>query len=92
MVEVECDAREQVERAVEAGADLVLLDNMSPDEVAACVFTVGGRCLVEVSGGVTIDTLAQYIDLGVDLISSGSITNSAPVLDIGLDITIAGEA
>jgi nicotinate-nucleotide pyrophosphorylase (carboxylating) len=92
MVEVECDAREQVERAVEAGADLVLLDNMSPDEVAACVSTVGGRCLVEVSGGVTIDTLAQYIDLGVDLISSGSITNSAPVLDIGLDITIAGEA
>jgi len=91
-VEVECDTHDQVEQAVEAGADLVLLDNMSPDEVAACVSTVGGRCLVEVSGGVTIDTLRQYIELGVDLISAGSITNSAPVLDIGLDIEIAGEA
>jgi len=90
-VEVECDTHDQVEQAVEAGADLVLLDNMSPDEVAACVSTVGGRCLVEVSGGVTIDTLRQYIELGVDLISSGSITNSAPVLDIGLDIEIAPE-
>jgi len=90
-VEVECDTHDQVEQAVEAGADLVLLDNMSPDEVAACVSTVGGRCLVEVSGGVTIDTLRQYIELGVDLISAGSITNSAPVLDIGLDIEIAPE-
>jgi len=90
-VEVECDTHDQVEQAVEAGADLVLLDNMSPDEVAACVSTVGGRCLVEVSGGVTIDTLRHYIDLGVDLISAGSITNSAPVLDIGLDIEIAPE-
>jgi nicotinate-nucleotide pyrophosphorylase (carboxylating) len=90
-VEVECDTHDQVEQAVGAGADLVLLDNMSPDEVAACVSTVGGRCLVEVSGGVTIDTVRQYIELGVDLISSGSITNSAPVLDIGLDIEIAPE-
>jgi nicotinate-nucleotide pyrophosphorylase (carboxylating) len=88
-VEVECDTHDQVAQAVEAGADLVLLDNMSPEEVAACVTTVGGRCLVEVSGGVTIETLARYIDLGVDLISAGSITNSAPVLDIGLDIAIA---
>ena len=88
-VEVECDTHHQVEQAVEAGADLVLLDNMTPREVAACVSTVGGRCLVEVSGGVTIDTLGQYIDLGVDLISAGSITNSAPVLDIGLDIEMA---
>ena len=69
-VEVECDTREQVEQAVEAGADLVLLDNMTPDEVAACVAIVDGRCLVEVSGGVTIETLARYIDLGVDLIST----------------------
>ena len=91
-VEVECDTHDQVAQAVGAGADLVLLDNMSPKEVAACVATVDGRCLVEVSGGVTIETLGQYIDLGVDLISAGSITNSAPILDIGLDIEIAGRA
>ena len=88
-VEVECDTHEQVTQAVGAGADLVLLDNMTPDEVARCVSTVDGRCLVEVSGGVTIDTLTQFIDLGVDLISASAITNSAPVLDIGLDIAIA---
>jgi nicotinate-nucleotide pyrophosphorylase (carboxylating) len=85
-VEVECDTREQVEVAVDAGADVVLLDNMDPDEVKACVAVVGGRCLIEVSGGVTIESLAGYLDLGVDLISTGSITNSAPVLDIGLDL------
>ena len=59
---------------------------MSPGDVATCVATVGGRCLIEVSGGVTIETLGAYLDLGVDLISTGSITNSAPVLDIGLDV------
>ena len=91
-VEVECDTYDQLVQAVEAGADLVLLDNMSPKEVAACVATVDRRCLVEVSGGVTMETLGDYIDLGVDLISAGSITNSAPILDIGLDIEIAGEA
>jgi len=91
-VEVECDTHDQVKQAVEAGADVVLLDNMSPQEVSACVSTIHGRCLVEVSGGVTMETLGQYLDLGVDLISAGSITNSAPVLDIGLDIEIAGRA
>jgi nicotinate-nucleotide pyrophosphorylase (carboxylating) len=85
-IEVECDTRDQVEQAVEAGADIVLLDNMTPSEVEACVSVVGGRCLVEVSGGVTIESVAHYIDLGIDLISTGSITNSAPVLDIALDI------
>jgi len=87
-VEVECDTTSQVEQAVAARADLVLLDNMTPGEVEASATIVDGRCLVEVSGGVTIDTVARYIDLGVDLISTGSITNSAPVLDIGLDIDI----
>jgi nicotinate-nucleotide pyrophosphorylase (carboxylating) len=85
-VEVECDSADQVEQAVGAGADLVLLDNMAPDAVRACLAIVAGRCLVEVSGGVTLDTVGQYADLGVDLISSGSITSSAPALDIGLDL------
>ena len=87
-VEVECDTRGQVEEAVAAGADLVLLDNMSPEQVAECVRLVANRALVEVSGGVTLDTIGTYADTGADLISVGAITHSAPVLDIGLDIRL----
>lgn len=87
-VEVECDTRAQVEEAVAAGADMVLLDNMTPAQVVECVRLVDGRALVEVSGGVTIDTVGAYADTGADLISVGAITHSAPVLDIGLDIRI----
>lgn len=88
-VQVECDTEQQVKRAVSAGADLVLLDNMDPATVAACVELVRGvtdRCLVEVSGGVTLDTVGSYAAAGPDLISVGAITHSAPVLDIGLDL------
>ncbi len=86
-VHVECDRREQVVEAVDAGADALLLDNMTPDEVRACVELIDGRCLVEASGGIELDTVADYAATGVDLLSVGRITNSAPVLDIGLDIT-----
>jgi nicotinate-nucleotide pyrophosphorylase (carboxylating) len=85
-VEVECDRLDQVEQAIAAGADLIMCDNMDPDSVRKAVEFVAGRALVEVSGGVTIDTVAAYADTGADLISTGSITNSAPILDIGLDI------
>ncbi len=85
-VQIECDTVDQVKATVVAGADLVLLDNMSPEQVAACVELVAGRCLVEVSGGVTLDTVAAYAAAGADLISVGAITHSAPVLDIGLDL------
>lgn len=85
-VEVECDRREQVEEAIEAGATMVLLDNMSPDEVAGCVALVAGRIPVEVSGGVTLDTAAAYAEAGAGLISTSAITQSAPALDIGLDL------
>jgi len=85
-VQVECDTAEQVKAAVVAGAELVLLDNMSPDEVRSCVALVAGRALVEVSGGVTLDTVAAYAAAGPDLIAVGAITHSAPVLDIGLDL------
>ena len=84
-VHIECDRLEQAGEAVDAGAGAVLLDNMSPEEVRRCVARVGGRCLLEVSGGVTLDTIGEYSATGVDLISIGRITNSAPVLDIGLD-------
>lgn len=87
-VHVECDSLDQVHQAVDAGATAVLLDNMSPDEVRAAVAVAGGRCLVEVSGGVTIDTVADYAIPGVDCISSGSLTSSAPVLDLGLDVVV----
>ncbi len=85
-VEVECDRRQQVEEALEAGATMVLLDNMSPEEVADCVALVGGRIPVEVSGGVTLDNVGAYAAAGADLISTSAITQSAPALDIGLDI------
>jgi nicotinate-nucleotide pyrophosphorylase (carboxylating) len=86
-VEVECDRPEQVREAVEAGASLVMLDNMRPDEVRACVALVEGRALVEVSGGVTLDSVASYAAAGADLISTSVITQSAPALDLGLDLS-----
>jgi nicotinate-nucleotide pyrophosphorylase (carboxylating) len=85
-VEVECDTMGQVDEAVTAGADMILLDNMTPDQVAACVALVGGRCPIEVSGGVTLETVPAYAATGVDFISVGALTHSAPVLDIGLDL------
>jgi nicotinate-nucleotide pyrophosphorylase (carboxylating) len=93
-VQVECDTEAQVKEALAAGADLVLLDNMTPAEVEACVVLVRGPasvaersgCVVEVSGGVTLDTVAAYAAAGPDLISVGALTHSAPVLDIGLDV------
>jgi len=92
---VECDRPDQVREAVAAHADALLLDNMSPDEVKACMEIIGekrpdGRPLVEASGGITIETIGDYADTGVDYVSSGSLTNSAPVLDIGLDIEVDG--
>ena len=85
-VHIECDRLEQALEAVDAGASAVLLDNMTPEQVAECVAAVRGRCLLEVSGGVTLETIASYSATGIDLISVGRITNSAPVLDVGLDI------
>jgi nicotinate-nucleotide pyrophosphorylase (carboxylating) len=86
-VEVECDSAAQVAEAVAAGAELVLVDNMSPDDVAACVALVAGRCPLEVSGGVTLESVAGYVKAGADLIAVGALTHSAPALDIGLDVT-----
>jgi nicotinate-nucleotide pyrophosphorylase (carboxylating) len=91
LVEVECDRGEQVVEALEAGASLIMLDNMDPSQVAACVATVQERSgaehvLVEVSGGVSLDSAPAYAAAGADLISVGALTHSAPVLDIGLDI------
>jgi nicotinate-nucleotide pyrophosphorylase (carboxylating) len=87
-VQVECDTLEQVDQALEAGAELIMCDNMRPEQVALCVERVAGRALVEVSGGVSLETIGPYCDAGADLISVGAITHSAPILDIGLDIDL----
>lgn len=96
-VHVECDRIEQVREAVEAGANALLLDNMSPDAIRTCmaaaveVATVHGRRppLLEASGGISLESVRGYAETGVDCISTGRITNSAPVLDIGLDLIVA---
>ena len=96
-VHVECERLDQVVEALEAGADALLLDNMAPGEVRACVAvadehaaTAGTRrALLEVSGGIILETVGTYAHTGADVVSSGSLTNSAPVLDIGLDIVVS---
>ncbi len=84
-IEVETDTLDQVDEAVAAGADHILLDNMSPDLLRDAIARIDGRAVTEASGGVTLETVADIAATGVDLISSGALTHSAPVLDIGLD-------
>lgn len=84
-VEVEADHLGQVEQAVAAGADIILLDNMSLDDLRAAVQIVDGRAQTEASGGVTLDTVAGIAETGVDFISVGAITHSVRAVDIGLD-------
>jgi nicotinate-nucleotide pyrophosphorylase (carboxylating) len=84
-VEVECDRLEQVKAALEAGADVILLDNMSPERMAECVRLVSRRAVLEASGGVNLDTVRAIAESGVDHISIGALTHSAPALNLALD-------
>lgn len=84
-IEIEVDTLDQLAEALEIGADAVLLDNMDPATLRAAVAMVDGRAVTEASGGITPETAAAVAEAGVDLISLGWITHSAPVLDIGLD-------
>jgi nicotinate-nucleotide pyrophosphorylase (carboxylating) len=84
-IEVECDTLEQVDAAVAAGADWVLLDNMTLDQLREAVARCRGRVITEASGGVTLDTVRRIADTGVDRVSVGVLTHSAPALDLGLD-------
>jgi nicotinate-nucleotide pyrophosphorylase (carboxylating) len=86
-VEVECENLEQVEEAVQAGADIILLDNMDPFMMREAVTRFKGRVLLEASGGVSLDTVRVIAGTGVDLISVGAITHSAPVLAFHLELT-----
>lgn len=87
-VEVECDRLDQVREAVEAGADMLLLDNMTTDMLREAVAIVAGRIPVEASGGVNLETIRGIAETGVDFISVGRITQGAPAVDIGLDATL----
>lgn len=84
-VQVECDSLAQVEEALSAGADRLLLDNMSPDRLREAVELVAGRIPTEASGGVRLDTIRAIAESGVTYVSVGRITQSAPAVDIGLD-------
>jgi nicotinate-nucleotide pyrophosphorylase (carboxylating) len=87
-VEVECDHRDQVATALAIGADVIMLDNMSCDEMRACVELVSGAAIVEASGGITIENVRAVAETGVDWISIGALTHSAPSLDLALDFRV----
>ena len=84
-VEVEADQLDQVQQAVEAGADIILLDNMSLEDLRGAVKLVQGRSKLEASGGVNLNTVRSIAETGVDFISVGALTHSARAVDIGLD-------
>jgi nicotinate-nucleotide pyrophosphorylase (carboxylating) len=86
MIEVECDTLEQVIEARDAAADRVLLDNMAPEQVRRAVAMLDGAVQVEVSGGITLETITNSAESGADFVSVGALTHSAPVFDIGLDM------
>ncbi|MCI5690912.1 MAG: carboxylating nicotinate-nucleotide diphosphorylase [Clostridiales bacterium] len=83
-IEVEVETQAQVEEAVAAGADIIMLDNMSTEEMAKAIAFIDGRAETECSGNVTRENIARLVDLGVDYISSGALTHSAPILDISM--------
>jgi len=85
-VEVECDRVDQVVPAIEAGADLLLLDNMSVDELRECVRLADGRARLEASGGLTLDRAREVAETGVDFLSVGALTHSVRALDMGFDL------
>jgi nicotinate-nucleotide pyrophosphorylase (carboxylating) len=87
LVEVEIDRIDQLEEAITSGVAEVLLDNMSPEQCAQAVAINAGRVKLEASGGITLETVRSYAEAGVDFIAVGAITHSAPILDIGLDIS-----
>jgi len=87
-VQVECATQAQVEEAIAAGADAILLDNMSTADMAEAVRRIAGRAVVEASGGVTLETVRAIAETGVDLISVGALTHSAPALDLSLKIQL----
>ena len=87
-VEIEVETIEQLEEVLDAGADLVLLDNMGVEQMAAAVKVAAGRAVLEASGGITLETVRAIAETGVDIISVGALTHSACALNVGLDMAI----
>ena len=83
-IEVETESLEQVQEALEAGADIIMLDNMTPDMMAEAVKLIDGRAKTECSGNITKENIEKITAIGVDYVSSGALTHSAPILDISL--------
>lgn len=83
-IEVEVENLDMVKEAVEAGADIIMLDNMSPEDMKKAVELIDGRAQTECSGNVTKENIATILDTGVDYVSSGALTHSAPILDVSL--------
>lgn len=83
-IEVEVENLEMLQEALEAGADIIMLDNMTPETMKKAVEMVGGRAETECSGNVTKENIKSIIDVGVDYVSSGALTHSAPILDVSL--------
>ncbi|MGD9657251.1 MAG: carboxylating nicotinate-nucleotide diphosphorylase [Methylocystis sp.] len=88
-VEIEVDTLDQLREVLDEGADAVLLDNMTVDDLRRAVALVGGRMICEASGGVTLSNVSEIAKTGVDLISVGALTHSAPAFDVALDIEIS---
>ena len=84
-IEVECDTKKQVIEAIEAKADIIMLDNMNYGEMKECVKLIGDKAIIEASGGVKLDTVKKIADCGVDIISTSDIVAGAKPLDFGLD-------
>ncbi len=83
-IEIECETVEMVKEALEAGADIIMLDNMTVEEMQKAIDVIDGAAEIECSGNVTKENIEHYISLGVDYISSGALTHSAPIMDISL--------
>ena len=85
-VEIEVESMDEAREALEARADVILLDNMAPEEMRRVVEMIGGRALVEASGGITLETVREVAETGVDIISVGALTHSVNALNISLDL------
>ena len=83
-LEIEVETMEQVKEAVEAGADIIMLDNMTPEMMKEAVELIAGRAQTECSGNITKENIAKILETGVDFVSSGALTHSAPILDISM--------